>query len=104
MAQKPSPGKKMTYREFVEQAIRSLRKPPYKGIHVVYTGFNQAFKTYFDEEPRPIVDQLVAEGFVVVRPVRGGVTLFLASEYGEHADPLAKILAGAQKKGWGKEQ
>ena len=30
--------------EFVFRAIKRLRKPPYKGIHSVYSGFNQAFK------------------------------------------------------------
>jgi len=30
--------------EFVLRAVKRLRKPPYKGIHTVYSGFNQAFK------------------------------------------------------------
>ena len=29
--------------EFVKKAIVSLRKEPYKGIHTVYSGFNEAF-------------------------------------------------------------
>ena len=47
---------KMTYQEFVEKAIKSLREPPYKGIHVVYSNFNNAFRQYYDEDPRPIID------------------------------------------------
>jgi len=30
--------------EFVIRAKKRPKKPPYKGIHSVYNGFNQAFK------------------------------------------------------------
>ena len=102
MVRKPLNGNKMSYREFVEKAVRGLRKKQYKGIHVVYSGFNKAFETYYDEAPRPIIDQLVAEGFAVVRPAKGGATLFLASEMNEELETpenaLAKILATSDKK------
>ena len=39
---------KLSEHEFVIRAIRKLRKPPYKGIHSVYSGFNKAFKDYFN--------------------------------------------------------
>ena len=94
---------KMSHKEFVERSIKALRNPKYKGIHVVYTGFNEAFRQYFDEEPRPIVEQLVKEGFLVSSPAKGGAIIALASEYAEKTLPkkatgsnasaaLAKIL------------
>jgi len=33
---------KISEEEFVFRAIKRLRKPPYRGIHSVYSGFNQA--------------------------------------------------------------
>ena len=34
--------KKLTEEEFVLQAIKKLRKEPFRGIHSVYSGFNEA--------------------------------------------------------------
>lgn len=71
---------KLPYREFVERSIKALRQPPYKGIHVVYTNFNNAFRQYYEEDPRPIIDKMVAEGFLVSRPAKGGAIITLASD------------------------
>jgi len=40
--------KKSSYEEFVRRAIESLRAEGYKGIHSVYSGFNDAFRRYFE--------------------------------------------------------
>jgi hypothetical protein len=71
---------KLTQAEFVKKAIVSLRKEPYKGIHSVYSGFNQAFRTYFNEDPVKCTTQLAAEGVIETRPARGGVMLYLPGE------------------------
>ena len=72
---------KLSYEEFVKKAIVSLRKEGYKGIHTVYSGFNQAFKKYYDgEDPVKITNQLADEGKIVIRPVKGGVMLYLPDE------------------------
>jgi hypothetical protein len=42
---------KISEYEFVFRAIKRLKKPPYKGIHSVYSGFNQAFREYFNKDP-----------------------------------------------------
>ena len=39
----PNQGEKLTQAEFVKKAIVKLRKEPYKGIHTIYSGFNDAF-------------------------------------------------------------
>jgi hypothetical protein len=74
-------SEKLSHDEFVKKAIVSLRKEGYKGIHSVYSGFNEAFKKYFDgENPVEVTNKLALEGKVVVRPVKGGVMLYLPEE------------------------
>lgn len=66
--------------DFVVKAIKALRKPPYKGIHSVYSGFNQAFREYFGKDPVETTNQLAKEGRIVTRPVKGGVVLYLPED------------------------
>jgi len=74
-------GKKKIFEyDFVVKAIKKLRKPPYKGIHSVYSGFNQAFKEYFGTNPVETTQRLAKEGKITIRPVRGGVMLYLPEE------------------------
>ncbi|HAK88413.1 MAG TPA: hypothetical protein DHV16_07025 [Nitrospiraceae bacterium] len=74
-------SEKLSFEEFVKKAIVSLRKDGYKGIHTVYSGFNDAFKKYFEgEDPIKTTTQLAAEGKIVIRPVKGGVMLYLPEE------------------------
>ncbi|MCL4457920.1 MAG: hypothetical protein M1147_05395 [Nitrospirae bacterium] len=74
-------SEKLSSEEFVKKAIVSLRKDGYKGIHTVYSGFNDAFKKYFEgEDPIKTTNQLAAEGKIVIRPVKGGVMLYLPEE------------------------
>lgn len=72
---------KLSHEEFVRKAIVSLRTPGYKGIHSVYSGFNGAFRKYFEgENPVEIVRKLVDKGKFVVRPVKGGVMIYLPED------------------------
>jgi len=74
-------AEKLIYEEFVKQAILKLRTRDYKGIHTVYSGFNEAFRKYFDgANPIEITNQLAREKKIVVRPVKGGVMLYLPEE------------------------
>ena len=73
-------GEKLTQAEFVKKAIVTLRKDPYKGIHTIYSGFNDAFRAYFNEDPIKWTTQLGAEGVIVIRPVKGGVMIYLPEE------------------------
>lgn len=102
---------KMSYREFVRMMIHELRKPSYTGIHVVYSGFNERFREYYDEDPRPVIDQLVDEGFLKIFQKTGGPIIFLASEYvpkgqrkqGEKK-PASTVAKAKKAKAKGKEQ
>jgi len=71
---------KLTEEEFVLQAIKKLRKDPFRGIHSVYSGFNEAFRKYFGTNPVEATSRLAAEGKVETRPFKGGVMLFLPGE------------------------
>jgi hypothetical protein len=88
--------KKLTEYEFVIRAIKKLRKPPYKGIHSVYSGFNKAFKDYFDLNPVEATTRMAQEGKIVTRPVKGGVMLYIPEEAPASRgadDALGKILS-----------
>ncbi|HMK61315.1 MAG TPA: hypothetical protein VK452_09270 [Dissulfurispiraceae bacterium] len=72
---------KLSYEEFIKKAIVSLRKEGFKGIHTVYSGFNEAFKKYYDgEDPIKVTNQLASESKIVIRPVKGGVMLYLPED------------------------
>jgi len=72
---------KLSHEEFIKKAIVSLRQKGYKGIHSVYSGFNTAFKKYFDSEnPVEVTNKLAKEGKIVLRPVKGGVMLYLPED------------------------
>ncbi len=74
-------SEKMSHEEFVKKAILSLRKEGYKGIHTIYSGFNEAFKKYFEgENPIEATKKLAEEGKIVIRPVKGGVMLYLPED------------------------
>jgi len=84
----------ITEEEFIRRAIKRLRKPPYKGIHSVFSGFNQAFKEHFGKNPVEVTQRLSAEGKIVTRPVRGGVMIYLPDEAPKAQEGvLKKILA-----------
>ena len=72
---------RLSHEEFVKKAIVSLRKGGYKGIHTVYSGFNEAFNEYYDgSSPVDATNALAKDGKVVIRPVRGGVMLYLLED------------------------
>jgi hypothetical protein len=74
-------SEKLSHEEFVKKAIVSLRKEGFKGIHTVYSGFNNAFKKYFEgENPVEVTNKLAQEGKLVIRPVKGGVMLYLPED------------------------
>lgn len=74
-------SERLTHEEFVRKAIVSLRKEGYKGIHSVFSGFNEAFKRYFNgDNPVEVTSRLAKEGKIVMRPVKGGVMLYLPED------------------------
>lgn len=83
---------KLTEEEFIRRAIKKLRGN-YKGIHTVYSGFNQAFKDYFGTNPVETTQRLAKEGKINIRPVKGGVILYLPEDAPSNPKSvLSKIL------------
>lgn len=77
-------GEKLSYEEFIRKAIQTLRAPGYRGIHSVYSGFNEAFRKYYEgEDPVKVTTELAKEGKLIIRPVKGGVMLYLPEEIKE---------------------
>ncbi len=88
--------RKLNEEEFVLQAIKKLRKEPYRGIHSVYSGFNEAFRKYFGTNPVEATSRLVADGKIETRPFKGGVMVFLPGEAPKRpsADEVIQLILG----------
>jgi hypothetical protein len=89
--------RKLNEEEFVLQAIKRLRKEPYRGIHSVYSGFNEAFRKYFGSNPVEVTSRLAAEGKIETRPFKGGVMLFLPGEAPRRpsAEEIIQLILGS---------
>lgn len=91
MSGMPSKGN-LTPEQFVLRAIERLRKPPYKGIHSVFSGFNQAFRDYFPLlDPVEVTNQLAKDGKIVMRPAKKGVILYRAGDVESPMDTATTI-------------
>ncbi|MBI5526422.1 MAG: hypothetical protein HY897_08805 [Deltaproteobacteria bacterium] len=74
-------AEKISHEEFVKTAVEKLRTEGYKGIHSVYSGFNEAFKEYYPgEDPVATTTKLSKEGKITLLPVKGGVMIYLPGE------------------------
>jgi hypothetical protein len=83
--------KRLTHEEFVRVAILRLRDlSKSKGIHVVYSGFNNAFREYFNQDPVEFVRNLAKQGKVEIVPRKGGVMIYLPGEAPKSASTLGK--------------
>jgi hypothetical protein len=89
--------KKLTEEEFVLQAIKKLRKEPFRGIHSVYSGFNEAFRKYFEANPVEVTSRLASEGKIETRPFKGGAMLFLPGEAPKRpsTDEIIQLILGS---------
>jgi hypothetical protein len=98
--------RKLTEEEFVLQAIKKLRKEPFRGIHSVYSGFNEAFRKYFGTNPVEVTSGLAAEGKIETRPFKGGVMLFLPGEAPKRpsADEIIQWVLGSGSSSLSEEE
>lgn len=78
--------------EFVLLAIDKLTKAPYKGMHVVFTGFNDAFREAFPgKDPREELDKLADKGVIRIRPAKGGAVIYrVDSPYRTHPSSIRR--------------
>ena len=98
--------KRLTEEEFVIQAIKKLRKDPFRGIHSVYSGFNEAFRKYFGTNPVEATSKLAAEGRLETRPFKGGVMLFLPGEAPKRPSPeeIIQLVLGDASQSLSEEE
>ena len=98
--------RKLTEEEFVVQAIKRLKKDPYRGIHSVYSGFNEAFRKYFGTNPVEATSRLAAEGKIETRPFKGGVMLFLPGEAPKRpsVEEIVRIILGDEQRELSEEE
>jgi len=67
--------------EFIRLAVVRLRAANFKGIHSVYSGFNEAFKKYFEgADAIKATTEFAEAGRLVIRPAKNGVMLYLPEE------------------------
>lgn len=73
--------KRLSHEDFFKKAILRLRDiSKSRGIHSVFSGFNQAFREYFDEDPVKVTQDLASKGKIEIRPVKRGVMIYLPGE------------------------
>ena len=66
--------------EFVRRAVIRLRKGTAKSIHSVFSGFNSAWRAYYNSDPVEGVKALEKKGVCVTHPTKGGVRIYLAED------------------------
>jgi len=82
---------KLSHEEFFKIAILRLRDMSRsRGIHSVFSGFNQAFREYFGDDPIKVTQELARLGKVEIKPVRGGVMIYLPGEAPQSRRDLGK--------------
>ncbi|OGP62900.1 MAG: hypothetical protein A2170_14135 [Deltaproteobacteria bacterium RBG_13_53_10] len=90
---------KYSHEEFFKLAIVRLRNTSKSsGIHTVYSGFNQAFREYFKEDPIKVTQELASDGKIELRPVKGGVMIYLPGEAPQRVDSGKKVLSKILKE------
>lgn len=91
---------KLTKLEFVLLAMRTLdalpEKPGFKSkgrvIHTVYSGFNKAFRDYFDgDNPVDTIKELFEQGHVSYRLAKGGAVIALPGVLVNNENALSKM-------------
>ena len=84
-------SKNLNHEDFFKQAIMALRDvTKSRGIHSVYSGFNDAFRQYFGENPIPITQELAKRGVIEIQPRKGGVMIYLPGEAPKSRNQVGK--------------
>ena len=86
---------KMGAEEFVRLAVVRLRNANFKGIHSVYSGFNEAFRKSFEgADPVKATMEFAEAGKLVLRPAKNGVMLYLPEDapQGDRGDRALKKM------------
>ncbi len=78
---------KISPEEFVRLAVLRLRTGNFKGIHTVYSGFNEAYKRYYEgADPIDATNRMNGQGTISLRPVKKGMMIYLPEDAPDWAD------------------
>jgi hypothetical protein len=93
-----SGNQSLSEEEFAIEGIKKLRKEPYRGIHSVFSGFNDAYRKHFNKDPIEFTGKMVSAGKIEIIPIRSGkgVMLYLPGEgpKGRKTDETLKRILG----------
>jgi len=84
---------KMDYVDFIKLSITKLGRQDSKGIHSVFSGFNEAFREYYNEDPVQVTRMLAQEGKIELQFRRGGAMIYLPGEGPPKRNPLDKVFS-----------
>ena len=85
----------LTFGEFTLNGIKKLRKENFKGIHNVYSGFNEAARKYFGWTKEQLIDAtnaLVEQKVIDIRTTKDGFTLYLPGEKPTNGNSADDVL------------
>lgn len=93
----------LTPEQFVLRAIETLPDTSKsRGIHSVFSGFNEAFREYFPGlDPVEVTTELADAGRVVIKPAKRGVMLYKPGEAPGGASASATLEKMGLKEPWG---
>ncbi len=84
--------RRLNREEFFKMAVLRLRdKSKSLGIHSVFSGFNQAFREYFGEDPVQVTQEFASAGKIEIRPVKRGVMIYLPGEAPQSRTELGRV-------------
>ncbi len=87
---------RLEFAEFTKVGIVKLRKDNFKGIHNVYSGFNEAARNYFGWTKEQLIDAtnvLVEQNVIEIRTTKDGFTLYLPGEKPTNGNSAGDVLA-----------
>ena len=92
-----SGNRSLSDEEFIIEGIKKLRRDPYKGVHSVFSGLNEAFRKQFNKDHIEFTGKFALSGKIEIIPIKSGkgVMLYLPGEgpRGRKTDEaLRKIL------------
>jgi hypothetical protein len=65
-------GHFLSEEEFMIEGIKRFRKEPYKGIHSVFSGFNDPFRKHFNKDPIEVTSRMALKGKLEIIPKKSG--------------------------------
>ena len=72
--------------EFVIKSILNSKRAFEEGIHLIYSGLNEAFRKNYGEDPTKTLQKLESEGKIKIKKYKTGLFLFIAKKVSNSND------------------